>query len=570
MGGQTMNAQAVEREELLELIRLQEGKLAEEWPRMLKEQETGAKMRVQGEELHRLMLMLVLYCQSKSVYYRDRELISMMERMAQAFLNTQLPSGNVTLYFCNIDSPPDTAFTTHLAATLAQLALRDGGPEAAKVTDTLLEFLRRASPALLRGGIHTPNHRWVMASALAKLEQLFGGDEYRRRAFEFLNEGLDITEYGEWTERSNAFYNAICAYYLYTVGLVFDHKPAMEAASRTLRMMCYLMHPGDTIVTEYSGRQDLGLICRMDDRYYVAYHLFASYDQDPTLAAMAKVADRTAPRGSLALLHWMLEPERMKLPDTVAELSDSYTVLFGEGNRARVPDRVPYAGPLVKHPHGAAVLRHRRGKLSITAMAGQPDSIYLQYGEARMFGMKLGVGWFGVGAVAFPGIAKLAEDLFRMEIELEGCYFGPLADEYTKPANGSYVDMPNHLRERVGVVKMTVAMEIRLLEDGMDVRVVSDDPRGLYLQAVCTFDEGGTLTGEGLVDTGRATKRLSYGGALFRAGNDCIRVEGGAHEHDETTMRNDPINPYAINMTVNWITPADAWLRFRCFTEGDE
>jgi hypothetical protein len=145
-----------------------------------------------------------------------------------------------------------------------------------------------------------------------------------------------------------------------------------------------------------------------------------------------------------------------------------------------------------------------------------------------------------------------------------------LADEYTKPANGSYVDMPNHLRERVGVVKMTVAMEIRLLEDGMDVRVVSDDPRGLYLQAVCTFDEGGTLTGEGLVDTGRATKRLSYGGALFRAGNDCIRVEGGAHEHDETTMRNDPINPYAINMTVNWITPADAWLRFRCFTEGDE
>lgn len=514
--------------------------------------------------------MLLLYCQPKSIYYLDKQLLPEMERLAEAFLGTQLPSGNVTLYFCNIDSPPDTAFTSHHVATLLQLAMRDAGEEAEKITNCLMLFMERAAPALLTGGIHTPNHRWVMASALAKMEELFGGTEYRARAFQFLNEGLDITEYGEWTERSNSIYNAVCSYYLYTIGKVFDHKPAMEAASRTLHMMRYMMHPGDTIATEYSGRQDLGKIAYMDDRYYVAYHLLASYDQNPELAAMARMAARTAPKGSFALMHWMLEPERMILPETAAELRDNYTELFGERNLVRVPAHVPYLGPLVKHPHGAAVLRHRRDKLSITVMAGQPESIYLQYGKARMFGMKLGVGWFGIGAAAFPGIAKLGEDLYRMEIELEGCYFGPLTDEHTKHAKGSYVDMPNHLREKTSVLKMNAAIEIKLLDDGMDVRVLSNDPDGLYLQAVCMFDESGLLSGEGLERTGPLTQRLSYGDALYRVGNDCIRIEGGAYEHDEIVMRNDSIHSNAINMMVNWITPTDSILKFRCYTAVDE
>ena len=564
-------SQAVVNEQVKDILRLQENRLADEWVRIRAEKNAAKKLRVQGEELARLALMLPLYCQPLSVYYRDSELLTVMEETAQAFLGTQLPSGNVSLYFCNIDSPPDTAFTSHLTATLAQLAIRDAGPEASNVTEALLLFLRRAAPALLSGGIHTPNHRWVMASALAKMEELFGGAEYRRRAFQFLDEGLDITDYGEWTERSNAFYNAICSYYLYTVGRTFDYRPAMEAASSTLRMMRYLLHPGDTIATEYSGRQDLGQVLRMDDRYYVAYHLLAAHDRDPVLAGMAGVAARTAPRGSLALLHWMLEPERMELPERAAEPEDSYTVLFGENNRVPVPDRVWYAGPVVKHPHGASVLRHRRGKLSVTGMAGQPECLYLQYGEARMLGMKLGVGWFGVGAASFPGISKTAEDTYRMEVELEGCYFGPLAEEQYKPANGVYVNMPNHLRERVGVVRTRIALEIKLYDDGIDVRALSDDPRGIYLQAVCMFDPAGELSGANLTETetAKATKRLSEGEALFRVGDDCIRIEGGAYEHDEPTMRNDPIHLGAQNMTVSWMTPTDATLKFRCFDASD-
>lgn len=549
---------------IAELTRLQEERLAEEWKQM-KEEESGVRRRrVQGRELNRLTLLAVLYCQPQSRHYRDPALLAALDATADELLGIQLPSGNVSLYNCNIDSPPDTAFTSHLVALVAQLLLREGGPAAAKAADAALLFLRRAEPALLTGGIHTPNHRWVMASALAKLEELFGGAAYRERAFEYLNEGLDVTPYGEWTERSNAIYNAVCAYYLHTVGVVFGYAPALEAAGGTLRMTRWLLHPGDALVTEYSGRQDLGQVAFMDDRYYVSLHLMAARERDSELAALAEIADRTAPKGALTLLHWMLEPERMAPTAAAAPLGERYTVLLGEGNRTPVPDRVPYLGPVTKHPHGAPVLRHRRGRLSVTAMAGQPECLYVQYGEARMHALKLGIGWFGAGAVSFPGIERLAEDHYVLRAELEGCYFAPLADEHTLHAGGSYVDMPNHLRRRIGVVHTAVSLELTLLEDGLDLRVVSDDPRGIYLQAVCQFAPGeGTLTGAGLAETGPGMLRLAQGAALYRCGRDCIVIDGGADEHDELAMRNDPPDPHALSVMVNWTTPTDAVLRIR-------
>ncbi|THF82163.1 hypothetical protein [Cohnella fermenti] len=551
-------------EHVRELIRLQESRFAEERDVMRAEREGKRRRRVQGRELNRLALLAVLHSHPESRLHRSPELAADMERTAKELLGIQLPSGNVSLYNCNIDSPPDTAFTAHMAALIVQLLQKRGGTGTSGTVETLLLFLRRASPALLEGGIHTPNHRWVVASALAKLEELFGDEGYRERAFLFLNEGLDVTDYGEWTERSNSIYNAICAYYLHTVGVVFGHEPSLEAAGRTLRMMRWLLHPGDTLATEYSGRQDLGQIARMDDRYYAAFHLMAARDRDPELAALAGIAARTAPRGSLALLHWTLEPERMEPTVEAAPLSERYTVLLGEGNSAPVPDRVPYAGPVVKHPHGAPVLRHRRGPLSVTAMAGQPECLYVQYGEARLLALKLGIGWFGAGAVSFPTIERLADDRFRLEAELEGCYFGPLPEERTRAARGSYVAMPNHLRSRIGVVRTRAAMELTLHDDGLDIRVAAGDGRGIYLQAVCLFpgDEG-ELRGDRLETMGPGIRRLSEGTAEFRSGRDILVVEGGACEHDEVAMRNDSPAPHARTMTVNWTTPTDAVLRIR-------
>ncbi|HZG58128.1 hypothetical protein [Paenibacillus sp.] len=529
----------------------------------------GNVVGIQYMGLGNLATLLPLYCHPSSRFYRSEELIPLMDVASAAFLASQHPSGCVSLANCNIDSPPDTSFTSHLAAYVFQLAVRYGSPEIEEITGRIRLFLERAKPCLLTGGIHTPNHRWVMASALAKMEEIFGGDEFRKRAFQFLDEGLDITEYGEWTERSNAIYNAICAYHLYNVGVTFGHEPSLDAARSTLRMTQYMLHPGDTIVTEYSGRQDYNAVMKMDDRYYVAFHLLANRFQDPELAALARVAQRTAPKGALPLIHYMVEPENMTLPEAGGdEAPDSYTVLFGENRSTPVPDDVWYHGPLLKHPHGAPVLRHRRGKLSVTAMAGQPEMLYLQYGAARLLGLKISAGWFGIGGVAFPSIHKLSEDTYRMEILLKGSYFQPLPEEHYRAAKGSYIDMPNHLRERTNVVTVPIELQITLYDDGADLRLRSEDRAGIFLQATASFDLNGTITADALEELEPNLHRLTAGAALFRNGADWIRIEGGAVEHQEVMMRNDSHMRKAQHLTMNFTTPTDRTIRLRCGDDG--
>ncbi|MGO1355537.1 MAG: hypothetical protein ACTHUS_11060, partial [Brachybacterium tyrofermentans] len=72
----------------------------------------------------------------------------------------------------NVDSPPDSAFTVNdLAWARVEIARRsvDSSTTAhplSALQEPLDLVLGAVTPALLHGGVHTPNHRWEIASAL--------------------------------------------------------------------------------------------------------------------------------------------------------------------------------------------------------------------------------------------------------------------------------------------------------------------------------------------------------------------------------------------------------------------
>lgn len=164
-----------------------------------------------------------LYCHPGSRHYKNPDLLENVSAQADYLLRHQWESGCITHMSCNVNSPPDTAFTVRLVLPCYRLLERERErlPETGPIREKLKTFLDRSIPCLLTGGVHTPNHRWVMTGALGMLYEMYGDERMKKRAYEYFSEGFDITEQGEWFERSNGGYNPICGIFLYHAARAF-------------------------------------------------------------------------------------------------------------------------------------------------------------------------------------------------------------------------------------------------------------------------------------------------------------------------------------------------------------
>ncbi|UUZ85400.1 hypothetical protein LJK88_18715 [Paenibacillus sp. P26] len=221
------------------------------------------------------------------------------------------------------------------------------------------------------------------------------------RAEEWLAEGLDITEDGEWTERSNGIYNAVSDIALYHTGRLLNRPELLEAVRRNLRMMVYLVHPSGEVVTDYSGRQDFGSTYNMAT-YFLSYRFMAAHDKDPLFAAMADYAGSFIRHAEAvnnnALLGLLLYPEATDISGLErAPLPERYVKVINGGHPVREHlQQIEGAGHHMRIEHssmhlafGAPIVRIREEDTSVTIMTRTPSFFSLRHGKVRLLGVKL-------------------------------------------------------------------------------------------------------------------------------------------------------------------------------------
>ncbi|MEK5024827.1 hypothetical protein [Paenibacillus sp. FSL M7-1046] len=505
-----------------------------------------------------------------SKYYRDERLLGRLQLAAEFVLRAQHEDGSISPGWTNYHSPPDTAFVIVGYAQLYQLLVRQEWVPLQPVLDNMRLFLKRTIPVMLTGGCHTPNHRWVLCAALGFLHELFGLEEAVQRADQWLAEGMDITPDGEWTERSNGIYSAVSDIMLIHAARLLDRPQLLEPVRLNLRMMVYLVHPSGEVVTDYSGRQDLGSVHDLSP-YYLPYAILARSDNDAVFAGMAEWAGRMLADPGVCsvnvLVRMLLEPELQQPFEAPAALPVTYEkILNGDFQRHDYLQNMEAAGHQGRISHsrlhtdfGAPVARYRDGNTSVTLITETPSFFALRHGAVRLLAVQL-ASYFYPGFVPMQEMTRLPEGYLLAGEQKKG-YYGPVAEVLLPQTSGTPVSpwylLPHQSRPLTHEQTFRVEAEVQRTDTGWTIRLHSEEPGEVMTQLSFIFGQEGKFT-SGELQTVEEDCYLWSGGSLrYTCGEDWIELTGGESGHLATSVREAKLQNNCKAVLVNVMTPFD-------------
>ena len=466
----------------------------------------------------------------RSRFHADNALVDRI-RLAAGFLErSQSPQGNIDLLATNFNSPPDTGFVVHNVATAAAIARLHGHEEIARI---LQPFLVKAGAGMATGGVHTPNHRWVISSALAQVNDLFPDARYVGRIDEWLGEGIDIDADGQFTERSTLVYNIVTDRALIVMAAKLRRPELLDSVRRNLNALQYLLHADGEVVSEISRRQDQFTRGAVGG-YWFPLTYMAVRDQDGQLSTLANRAASEGARLS-ALLEY---PELSQPLPSQRQLPDDFEKGFDDIGIARV----------------------RRGPLSATLVLGGSSRFFtLRYGDAVMDGVRFASSFFGKGQF-IPQTATKRANTYEFRQSLEAPYYQPLGEKITART----WDESRRRRKQSEVCRLEQSADLIEVTNGFRLRLRADGTRGVPIAIELAFRDGGTLDGCRPIPDMPGTFVLEQGRGVYRAGRHEIRFGPGDTPHRYTQLRGAEPRLPGQSVYITGYTPFERTILLEC------
>ena len=473
--------------------------------------------------------MAASFVHPQSAFHRDAALLDRI-RLAAGFLErAQSPQGNIDLLTTNFNSPPDTGFVVHNVATAAAVGRRHGAEEIARM---LQPFLVRAGSGMAEGGVHTPNHRWVIGAALAQIAELFPDPRFVRRIDQWLAEGIDIDGDGQFTERSTLTYNVVTDRALLVMAAKLKRPELLEPVRQNLRTLMYLLHADGEVVTEISRRQDQ-YTRGVTSGYWFPLTYLAVTDQDGQFATLAR---RSAAGARLSSL---LEYPELSRP---------------------LPAGTPLPADFERAFPAVGLARIRRGPLSATLVLGGASRFFaLRYGDAVVEGIRFASAFFGKGQFIADTAEKRGNSYVFRQV-LEAPYYQPLARTVTTETWAT----TRAQRLQSEVCRLEQSAEVTELARGFRIRIRAEGTRGVPLAVEICLREGGTLQGCRALLASPGSHVLPGGTATYTAGANQIRFGPGAAPHEYVQVRGAEPRLPGESVYVTGYTPFDRTLEFEC------
>lgn len=502
-------------------------------------------------------VFLSAYYSPLSKYHHQEMVLHAARLCAEHLLKSQHEDGTLDLMETNFHDATCNAFSVQVIAythRMMKQALRHSEMEA-QVLGMLHTFLERSAGAMRTGGFHTPNHRWVLASALMLCWRELGLNECREMAQVYLDEGIDCDEEGEYTERSVGIYDITCNQSLLIIMREADMPELIEPVLRNLNKLTYYIEPDGSVATLNSRRQDFGrkaypfgqlLNCLHaltaghtpeDERFRriagLAQYLYRLYEQH------AQGIDLPHDAGHF-VTQFMLNPALAEMGHPVIPLQTEYRRFFP----------------------GAGVVRYRKGHAALTLVRERPVFLKLQVGRTEL-SLRASSCFYACGQLISPEIKEI-DGGYRLSCRNEWGYVRPLG---AKAGTNDWALIPHDKREHVNMLTLEWVLDILIYEDKVELDLGIRGCENLPWKLEGILSPGGTLYMDGsAVPAAKGSFAIPANGFEYIHENSCLRWEGGLAQHlYAPSMRNTPAQemqaftvyntgfaPASHKVTISW------------------
>ncbi|KKB11367.1 hypothetical protein VE25_13095 [Devosia geojensis] len=468
---------------------------------------------------------------SRSAHHHDVSFLDSLDEMLATLASRQHEDG--TFSVGNRHSPPDTGFLIEDMGLMVSLLEADDHAASAEMAGRIRDMMGKAGPGLAAGGVHTPNHRWKLCAALARIGHVTGVS-YNDRIDEWLAEGIDIDADGIYSERSGIYYSEVTNPSLLVVAHVLDRPELLEHVRRNLELTIEHSEPNGEIETIQSRRQDQDQRVVNIRYFYTQFRELSLLDGNGRFAAMARLIERQFAADIGDFLGDLIER-----PEIAATLP---------------ADEEPFAD-LKRYYPGAGLVRIRRGKLNASAFGGtdwyadgQPTPFYNRFGsglstnptmlrafngKAVLEAVRLVPNFFSMGHFRSNGIAFENGEI-RLGNALAIPYYLPMPAErrsadavyaLSRSVDGRFYSMMDFDNRPVSTRDLTTNVAISGTDTGFDLAFDISGEADVELTFELTFREGGELSGAEALEDG--TFHLIEGEGTYTLGEDRITFGPG-------------------------------------------
>jgi hypothetical protein len=473
------------------------------------------------------------YCTKGSAYFQKEELPPLMIKILNFLSKTQAEDG--TLDLGNLGSPPDTAFILEPICAATSILHKNKSKELNEVKETVKNFIVKAGVGLTEGGVHTPNHRWVVSAALSRIHSLYPNQKYVDRINDWLGEKVYNDSEGHYLERS-VIYSEVIDRCLITIARLMNKPELLEPVRKNLKMTYYYMEPNGEVVSVESRRQDQFMIKNILE-YYHHYRYLAIKENNSEFAGIARFIEGV--KGfeedviGHSLFHFLEEPLLKRALPKASPLETDFEKLFTKTNLARI----------------------RRNNTTTTIFGGNdwpliiasgrstnPNFFSFRKGDAILRYMRLSNGFFNTGYFRSEGLKKEGNQ-YILHKKLEAPYYQPLPQNLRKE-DGDYqlsestdgrfwnkMDFEDRKISNVKTLDTTITVEERNGTNEVTFKISGADNVPVTIE-LC-FGEGGKLTG--VTDAEGGNFILEKGEGEYQMGKDSVKFGPGIMKHKKIT-----------------------------------